>query len=140
MVTEAEGSIEELTTAISASIQRQEAETEIVVQQAEEGTKVWAYYGHRVEKDWSEYNFITIRDKNNKKVTDNSILPKKKYWVQATGNVNAREDAIEFKEGKGWVNKPKRGIIKKGQEFKVLDVKIPIKGFYWIAIQFQAKE
>lgn len=86
----------------------------------------FAYYGIRSPDGWNELYFKRISG-------DPEAMPEPEDIVEATAPVNARKGVIEYDSARGgWVNKNTIGLIKPGEQLRVLKVIRVAGSFIWI--------
>jgi hypothetical protein len=49
--------------------------------------------------------------------------------------VNMREGYIEYDPIKGWTNKPTVGVIRPGQHFEVLEMRLIVEDYIWVKLK-----
>jgi hypothetical protein len=84
----------------------------------------YAFYGIRSNGSWDSRHFKIVGDAP-------AEPPKPGDTLEATSNVNIREDYITFGIT-GWNNAPTLGVVKPHDILDVLEVKEVVSGYYWI--------
>jgi hypothetical protein len=92
----------------------------------------FAYYGTRSDSGWAERNFRRIE-------APDTDPPGQGDRIEALVPVNARSGVISYDPQRGWVNAPTVGLIRKGQQVRVLRT-VPVAGagsFIWVEFERQ---
>lgn len=127
----------EVITRLSATLETQTPETQSIIvsilEQAGRATASasvasgWAYVGINYGDGWDRKLFSWP--------DDNSGSPNVGDVLTALGSINLRADHIRFVQDTGWVNAPSLGVIRKGDQVRVVSKTVVASGFHWVSVQ-----